>query len=161
MEISNSWMSLIPVLGIFNLVRIAGLSYWWILGLFIPLWNIYAIIKIYHGISRRTGHGGWWTAGLFFVNWLILPVTAFHYQKGDEITPRPFVGWKKVILILLCMILPITIIVGILAAAIFPALTTYLARSRDTARMAGIKQITTGLMAYQMDNGKYPVTPVG
>jgi Family of unknown function (DUF5684) len=50
-------MAWIPVLNVFNLVKIAGLSYWWILGLLVPLWNIYVVIKIYHGISKGTGHG--------------------------------------------------------------------------------------------------------
>ncbi len=31
MNIEYSWMAFIPVLGIFNLVQIAGLSFWWIL----------------------------------------------------------------------------------------------------------------------------------
>lgn len=47
-------------------------------------------------------------------------------------------------------------IVGILAAALFPAMTTYLSRGRDTARMAGVKEISTALMAYQMDNSTLP-----
>jgi hypothetical protein len=54
MNIQYSWMAWIPVLSVFNLTKIAGLSYWWILGLFIPLWNIYAFIKIMHGISKNT-----------------------------------------------------------------------------------------------------------
>ena len=54
MNIQYSWMAWLPILGIFNLVKIAGLSSWWILGMFIPLWNIYAIIKIFHGISKNT-----------------------------------------------------------------------------------------------------------
>jgi hypothetical protein len=54
MNIQYSWMAWIPVLSVFNLTKIAGLSYWWILGLFVPLWNIYAIIKIMHGISKNT-----------------------------------------------------------------------------------------------------------
>lgn len=91
-KVQYSWLAWIPIFSYFNLVKIAGLSFWWILGLFIPLWNIYAFIKIYHGISKNTGHGGWWTVGLLFVNWLFLPVTAFHYEVGDEVTPRPFTG---------------------------------------------------------------------
>lgn len=92
LNVQYSWMAWIPVLSFFNLVKIAKLSFWWILGLFIPLWNIYVFIKIYHGVSKSTGHGGWWTVGLLLANWLFLPVTAFHYEAGDEVTPRPFTG---------------------------------------------------------------------
>lgn len=93
-------MAFIPVLSLFNLLKIAGLSYWWILGLFVPIFNIYVIIgKIYHSISKRTGHGGWWTVGLLFAYIVVFPVTAFYYMKGDEVNPRPLSGWKKGLLV--------------------------------------------------------------
>ncbi len=44
-------------------------------------------------------------------------------------------------------------IIGILAAALFPSLTAYLARGRDTSRVSGIKEITTAVSAYTIDNG--------
>lgn len=44
-------------------------------------------------------------------------------------------------------------IIGILAAALFPSLTAYLARGRDTSRAAGIKDISTAVAAYTIDNG--------
>jgi prepilin-type N-terminal cleavage/methylation domain-containing protein len=48
-------------------------------------------------------------------------------------------------------------IIGILAAALFPSLTAYLARGRDTSRASGIKEISTALAAYSIDNsGLYP-----
>lgn len=48
-------------------------------------------------------------------------------------------------------------IIGILAAALFPSLTAYLARWRDTSRAAGIKEITTAVAAYAIDNnGQVP-----
>jgi prepilin-type N-terminal cleavage/methylation domain-containing protein len=43
-------------------------------------------------------------------------------------------------------------IIGILAAALFPSLTAYLARGRDTSRASGIKEITTAAAAYAIDN---------
>lgn len=43
-------------------------------------------------------------------------------------------------------------IIGILAAALFPSLTAYLARGRDTSRAAGIKEISTAIAAYTIDN---------
>ncbi len=44
-------------------------------------------------------------------------------------------------------------IIGILAAALFPSLTAYLARGRDTSRVAGVKEIATAISAYTIDNG--------
>jgi hypothetical protein len=117
---------------------------------------VYITIAISHGISTRTGHGKWWTAGLIFAGWLFLPVTAVHYQKGDEVTPRPFVGWKKALLIIFAIVVPIILIGGILAAAIFPAMTAYLGRSRDTARVSHIGQISVALATYSMDITGFP-----
>ena len=47
-------------------------------------------------------------------------------------------------------------IIGILAAALFPSLTSYLARGRDTSRTAGVKEINTALAAYQLDKVALP-----
>jgi hypothetical protein len=127
----------------------------WIIGIL-----IYVNIKINHGVSTRTGHGKWWTVGLMFAGWLFWPVTALHYEKGDETTPRPFVGWKKVLLIIFGAIIPIIMILGIVAAALFPALTGYLSRARDTARMSHISQLSTVMAEYYVDTGVYPTTPV-
>jgi prepilin-type N-terminal cleavage/methylation domain-containing protein len=47
-------------------------------------------------------------------------------------------------------------IIGILAAALFPSLTSYLARGRDTSRVAGIKEIVTAFAGWQLDKGTPP-----
>ncbi len=47
-------------------------------------------------------------------------------------------------------------IIGILAAALFPSLTSYLARGRDTSRVAGIKEISTGIAAFNVDQSSFP-----
>jgi type IV pilus assembly protein PilE len=47
-------------------------------------------------------------------------------------------------------------IIGILAAALFPSMTAYLKRSRDAARTANVKDVTTALGAYYADKEIYP-----
>ena len=47
-------------------------------------------------------------------------------------------------------------IIGILAAALFPSLTSYLKRGRDTARASGVKEISTAIAAYQVDKQSVP-----
>lgn len=49
-------------------------------------------------------------------------------------------------------------IIGILAAALFPSMTSYLRRSRDAARTAHLKDITTAVGAYFTDKERYPDT---
>ncbi len=46
-------------------------------------------------------------------------------------------------------------IIGILAAALFPALSGYLANSRDAGRLANLRSIKVGASAYFTDNGSY------
>lgn len=52
-------------------------------------------------------------------------------------------------------------IIGILAAALFPSLTSYLAKGRDTARASGVKEIITALSTYMVDKSGIPPTPSG
>ena len=48
-------------------------------------------------------------------------------------------------------------IIGILATALFPSMTGYLKRSRDTARISGMKDISTALGAFYADKERYPI----
>ncbi len=47
-------------------------------------------------------------------------------------------------------------IIGILAAALFPSMTSYLKRSRDTARISNLKDITSAVGAFYADKERYP-----
>jgi type IV pilus assembly protein PilA len=46
-------------------------------------------------------------------------------------------------------------IIGILAAALFPAMSGYISRSRDTARISHIGQLVTASSTYFQDTGSY------
>ncbi len=52
-------------------------------------------------------------------------------------------------------------IIGVLAAAFFPALSGYLARWRDSTRVTEIKQINSALVLYQVANRTYKVSEIG
>jgi type IV pilus assembly protein PilA len=54
-------------------------------------------------------------------------------------------------------------IIGILAVALFPALSGYLSRSRDTTRIAEIGQIMTAASSLFQDKNSYDtiMTPTG
>lgn len=66
---------------------------------------------------------------------------------------------KKWFLFIEWSILTVTIFTGIFSAALFPSLTSYLARGRDVSRMAGIKEISTAIAAYGIDKQSYPAVP--
>jgi prepilin-type N-terminal cleavage/methylation domain-containing protein len=42
-------------------------------------------------------------------------------------------------------------IIGILAAALFPSLTSYLARGRDTSRVAAVKEIVSAVTIFSLE----------
>lgn len=48
-------------------------------------------------------------------------------------------------------------IIGVLAASLFPALTGYLSRARDTKKVAELKELHTALLVYKTDTGLYYV----
>ncbi|MBX9809194.1 type II secretion system GspH family protein [Candidatus Gracilibacteria bacterium] len=52
-------------------------------------------------------------------------------------------------------IMVVIAIIGILAVAIFPALTSYLANSRDSARIANIRNIKVASSAYFTNNNNF------
>jgi len=52
----------------------------------------------------------------------------------------------------------VIVIIGILAAAIFPKLSNARGRANDVARKAGLSQIAAALVAYQIDKGGFPTT---
>ena len=47
-------------------------------------------------------------------------------------------------------------IIGILAAVLYPAMTGYFERSRDTNRQGALRNLTLSLSAYNMDKAEYP-----
>lgn len=49
-------------------------------------------------------------------------------------------------------------IIGILAAVLYPSLTSYLERSRDTNRTTSMRNISTAIGTYYTDNNKFPET---
>ena len=51
----------------------------------------------------------------------------------------------------------VIVIIGVLAAALIPRLTGIQARARDTARTADMRQVSTAIEVYALDNGSYPI----
>ena len=49
----------------------------------------------------------------------------------------------------------VIVIIGILAAALIPRLSSARGRANDVARKADLAQVASALVSYQIDNGKY------
>ena len=48
-------------------------------------------------------------------------------------------------------------IIGVLAASLFPMMSGYMAKSRDTARVSDLRNLNTAISSYYHDTGSYPV----
>src|SRR5258708_5131673 len=64
------WAAIIPIYNTITLLRITGRSGWWILGMMVPLFNFYVIIRMVFDLARVYGLG----AGLGFRRWLLRPI---------------------------------------------------------------------------------------
>ncbi len=53
----------------------------------------------------------------------------------------------------------VIVIIGILAAALIPRLSSARGRANDVARKADLAQVAAALVAYQIDHWKFPVCP--
>lgn len=50
----------------------------------------------------------------------------------------------------------VIVIIGILAAALIPRLSSARGRANDVARKADLAQVAAALVSYQIDKGTYP-----
>ena len=91
------WAAIVPIYNVITLLRVVGLSPWWILFplvLIIPLLGALAyigwLIWIMHRLSKKFGHGAGFTAGLVLLNPIFILILAFgdsKYQGTPEQIP--------------------------------------------------------------------------
>ncbi len=80
------WAALVPFYNLYIMVKIAGMSAWWMLAFFVPFVNLIAIILITHKISQVFGHGVGFTLGLIFLPVIFWPILGFgssSYQPAQ------------------------------------------------------------------------------
>ena len=75
------WASIVPVYNMIVMIQIADLSLVYLLLLFIPIANIYALFKIYIGIAHKFGKSTGFGVGLIFLTIIFMPMLAF----GDAV----------------------------------------------------------------------------
>jgi hypothetical protein len=56
---ARAWWGWIPILQVFLMLRLAEVSYWWFLGLLLPIVNIAVAIFLWVRIARRRMKPGW------------------------------------------------------------------------------------------------------
>lgn len=78
------WASIVPVYNMIVMIQIADLSLVYLLLLFIPIANIYALFKIYIGIAHKFGKSTGFGVGLIFLTIIFMPMLAFGDAVYEE-----------------------------------------------------------------------------
>ena len=84
----EGWETLIPIYNLVIMFKIAGLSPWNILLLFVPFVNIYIVFRLYINLAHKFGKSTAFGVGIVFLSIVFLPLMAFDdncvYQNGIE-----------------------------------------------------------------------------
>ncbi|NHN65867.1 signal peptidase I [Haloarcula sp. JP-Z28] len=75
------WKAIIPIYNFYIMLRIGENAWWWLVLVFIPILNLYALYKIHAGVARAFGRGIGFGLGLTFLGILFFPLLGFgDYQ---------------------------------------------------------------------------------
>jgi hypothetical protein len=71
------WKAVIPIYNLYVMLQIGGNAWWWLVLVFIPIVNIYALYKIHAGVARFFGRGIGFGLGLTFLGLVFFPLLGF------------------------------------------------------------------------------------
>ncbi len=85
----SPWQAWIPIVQVFQQVKMADREWWWFLLYLVPIVNIFAIAMVWSDISQKTGNSSIW--GIFmlvpFLNLVSLLYLAFSAQEAHPFEP--------------------------------------------------------------------------
>jgi hypothetical protein len=84
------WASLVPIYNVVTLLHITGRSGWWILGMFVPLLNLFVVIRLVFELAGAFGRGIGFGFGLLLLSPIFVPILGFggsHYVGRHTATP--------------------------------------------------------------------------
>lgn len=71
------WACLIPIYNVVTLLHITGRSGWWILGMCVPLLNLFVVIRLVFELAGAFGRGIGFGIGLLLLSPIFVPVLGF------------------------------------------------------------------------------------
>ena len=71
------WASLIPIYNVVTLLHITGRSGWWVVGMCVPLLNIFVAIRLVFELAGAFGRGIGFGFGLLLLSPIFVPVLGF------------------------------------------------------------------------------------
>jgi len=82
----QGWLSIIPILNTYVIIKLAGREGWWILLFLIPCVNIVVAIIVYMDLAQKFGKSAAYGLGLIFLPFIFIPVLGFGDAEfiGDK-----------------------------------------------------------------------------
>ncbi|WP_434531508.1 DUF5684 domain-containing protein (plasmid) [Haloarcula sp. NS06] len=80
------WKAIIPIYNLYIMLRIGENAWWWLVLVFIPVINLYALYKIHAGVARAFGRGIGFGLGLTFLGILFFPLLGlgdYQYRQSS------------------------------------------------------------------------------
>ena len=71
------WAAIVPIYNVIVMIDIAGLEWWYLLLLLVPIANIVAIFKIYIGVAENFGQSTGFGVAMVFFSIICMPILAF------------------------------------------------------------------------------------
>jgi uncharacterized protein DUF5684 len=71
------WASLIPIYNMVTLLHITGRSGWWVVGMCVPLLNLFVFIRLVFELAGAFGRGIGFGFGLLLLSPVFVPVLGF------------------------------------------------------------------------------------
>jgi hypothetical protein len=75
------WASLVPIYNVVTLLHITGRSGWWTLGMFVPLLNIFVVLRLVFELAGAFGRGLGFGFGLLLLSPIFVPVLGFGESR--------------------------------------------------------------------------------
>ena len=73
----QGWLSIIPILNTYVIIKLAGREGWWILLFLIPCVNIVVAIIVYMDLAQKYGKSAAYGLGLVFLPFIFIPMLGF------------------------------------------------------------------------------------
>lgn len=71
------WASIVPILNLYFLCKVARMSGWWVVALCIPIVNLFALIPVSVNVAKRFGKGVGFGIGLWLLPFIFYPILGF------------------------------------------------------------------------------------
>jgi len=150
------WAAIIPFYNFYVLCKVAKKPVWFLLLLFVPIANFYAIFSIWNGVSKNFGKGLGFTLGLIFLPYIFLLVLGFDESSyGDQSPPTTGLQFLQIVLVAGVVAFVFIGAVGILGVIAIPNFQKFKGKAQQSEAKVALAQLYTAQKAFHVEYGFY------